>query len=183
MNEFKRVSEDESKDSFLEEIMNQYGNDVLYVAYSYVKDYSLAEDIAQDVFVKIYKQYDSFRGESSLRTWIIRIAINQSKDYLKSWQARKVILTNKINMYVKNNDHSTESLAVKKENSKELWSSVLSMPIKYREVIFLYYFEDMKINEISKCLNQNENTIKSRMVRAKEILSKMYPKGVQLYGE
>ncbi|MGM0852410.1 MAG: sigma factor [Bacillota bacterium] len=52
----------QSKDEFLEEVMNEYGKEVLYIAYSYVKDQSLAEDIAQEVFVRFYQRYDSFRG-------------------------------------------------------------------------------------------------------------------------
>ena len=64
MNEVQEYEFTESKEEILEEVMNEYGKEVLYIAYSYVKDHSLAEDIAQEVFVRFYQRYDSFRGDS-----------------------------------------------------------------------------------------------------------------------
>ncbi len=156
--------------------MNEYGNEVLYLAYSYVKDYGLAEDIAQEVFVKFYQKYDEFRGESSLKTWIIRIAINQSKDHLKRWDTRKVLISNKVSELLKERD-IPESLAIQNESSKELHAHLLSLPVKYREVLFLYYYEELKINEIAECLHINANTVKTRLKNGKRRLHKMYPKG------
>ena len=68
----------------LETLMRQYGNDVLRLAYLYVKEYHLAEDIFQDVFLKVNQNLEDFRGESSIKTWILRITVNTCKDYLKS---------------------------------------------------------------------------------------------------
>ena len=162
------------KSQQLEEMMSDFGTEVLYTAFSYVKDYGIAEDIAQEVFVKAYKKLEEFRGESSLKTWIIRITINQSKDYLKTWYFRKMVLSNKIGDFVTGKVKTPELEVVSQEESDQLGANVLSLPLKYREVIFLYFYEEMTINEIAKVLNQNINTTKTRLYKAKERLSKIY---------
>ncbi|WJV30059.1 sigma-70 family RNA polymerase sigma factor [Rossellomorea sp. AcN35-11] len=162
-----------SKEDFLENAMNKYGKEVLYIAYSYVKDHSLAEDIAQEVFVRIYERMDSFRGDASLKTWIIRIAINQSKDHLKKWETRRLLFTNKLNEFLQESRRKgPESKAIHKEAGRELQSKLLSLPIKYREVLFLYYYEELKITEMADCLEINVNTVKTRLKAGKEKLKK-----------
>ena len=168
-----------SKGDLLEEAMSLYGKEVLYIAYSYVKDDRLAEDIAQEVFIRFYQHYDSFRNESSLKTWIIRIAINQSKDHLKKWETRKLLFTNKLNEIIHElTGNDPQSQTIHKETRRELHKKLLSLPIKYREVLFLYYYEELKITEIAACLDININTAKTRLKTGKEKLQKMYPKGV-----
>ena len=75
----------------IETLMRKHGNEVLRTAYSYVKDKFTAEDIFQEVFIKVYKNLENFRDESDIKTWIIRITINTAKDYLKSAYSRKVV--------------------------------------------------------------------------------------------
>ncbi|MGM0840428.1 MAG: sigma-70 family RNA polymerase sigma factor [Bacillota bacterium] len=179
MNEVQECEFTESKEDILAEVMNEYGKEVLYIAYSYVKDHSLAEDIAQEVFVRFYQRYDSFRGDSSLKTWIIRIAVNQSKDHLKKWETRKLLFTNKLSKWIQESTSSCpESHTIHKEMGRELHTRLLSLPIKYREVLFLFYYEELKITEIADCLEININTVKTRLKTGKEKLQKMYPKGV-----
>jgi RNA polymerase sigma-70 factor, ECF subfamily len=168
------------KDQMLEELMNSLGNQVLYTAFSYVKDYEMAEDIAQEVFVKAYRQSDKFRGDSSIKTWIIRITINQSKDYLRSWYCRKILLSNKISSFVKGKEEAPEFEVLLKEESDQLVKQVLYLPLKFREVLFLYFFEELTLKEISEVLNQNISTTKSRFYKAKELLSEVYSKGENL---
>jgi RNA polymerase sigma-70 factor, ECF subfamily len=183
LNEEQAREYTQSKDEFLEEVMNEYGKEVLYIAYSYVKDHSLAEDIAQEVFVRLYQRYDSFRGDSSLKTWIIRIAINQSKDHLKKWETRKLLFTNKLSEWIQESrSRWPESQTINKETGRELHTRLLSLSIKYREVLFLYYYEELKITEIAECLEININTAKTRLKTGKEKLQKMYPKGVHQDG-
>ncbi|WP_341357361.1 sigma-70 family RNA polymerase sigma factor [Rossellomorea sp. y25] len=183
MNEVQECEFTESKEDILEEVMNEYGKEVLYIAYSYVKDHSLAEDIAQEVFVRFYQRYDSFRGDSSLKTWIIRIAVNQSKDHLKKWETRKLLFTNKLSKWIQESRSSCpESHTIHKEMGRELHTRLLSLPIKYREVLFLFYYEELKITEIADCLEININTAKTRLKTGKEKLKNMYPKGVHQDG-
>ncbi|MGG3593303.1 sigma-70 family RNA polymerase sigma factor [Brevibacillus laterosporus] len=69
--------------------MNEYGRRVVHLVYLIVKNRTSAEDIAQEVFVKVYRHLPSFRGESSIQTWIYRIAINEAKKHVRSWYVRK----------------------------------------------------------------------------------------------
>ncbi|MCR8849451.1 sigma-70 family RNA polymerase sigma factor [Rossellomorea sp. SC111] len=182
MNEDSVYEVTPTKDDLLEEVMSLYGKEVLYIAYSYVKDYRLAEDIAQEVFIRFYQGVDSFRNESSLKTWIIRIAINQSKDHLKKWETRKLLFTNKLHEIIHEFTNNPQTQALHKETSRELHQKLLSLSVKYREVLFLYYYEELKISEIAECLEININTAKTRLKTAKEKLKKMYPKGVPYDG-
>lgn len=170
--EFSKMEErtKSEKDRLLEEAMTDYGNDVYYVVYSYVKEHSLAEDLTQEIFIKFYQKMDTFREDSSLKTWIISVAINHCKDYLRRWDTRMVSISNKINDLVKGKMGAPEQTVIKNEQNSELIQSVLALPLKYREVIFLYYFEEMKIAEIGESLGINSNTVKTRLTRGKALL-------------
>lgn len=82
-----------SKDVVFESLMRNYGQQVIRLVYLLVRDRALSEDITQEVFLKAYKGLDSFRGESNLKTWIYRIAVNESKSYLRSWSFRNIFST------------------------------------------------------------------------------------------
>lgn len=77
----------------IERLINVYGEDVLRTSYMYLKDRQRAEDAFQEVFLKIYRKYDSFKGNSSEKTWIISITINVCKDLLRSSWLKRVFLT------------------------------------------------------------------------------------------
>jgi RNA polymerase sigma-70 factor, ECF subfamily len=158
------------KDELIISLMEKYGDIVKRLAFSYVKDESLAEDITQDVFLKCYMNIDSFKGASSYKTWIYRITINCSKDMVKSKFFSSVISINKIKNPFKKYITSTESEIIQKEINNRIAECVLSLPVKYREIIFLYYFGDLKIQEINHITNINIETIKSRLKRGKAIL-------------
>jgi RNA polymerase sigma-70 factor, ECF subfamily len=164
------------KDELLERAMEEYGQAVLYMAYSYVKDYGLAEDIAQEAFVKFYGKVDSFRGESSLKTWLLRITINQCKDHLKRWDTRKILLTNKVTEILHERG-DPESKAIEGEKRSELHLKLLKLPVKYREVLFLYYYQELKVNEMADVLGLNPSTAKTRLKTGRERLYRMYGEG------
>lgn len=82
-----------NREEKLKWLMKTYGNDVIRIAYTYVKQKQLAEDVAQDVFLKCYEKMDSFRNESSYKTWLISITVNKCKDVLKSWSFKNLYIT------------------------------------------------------------------------------------------
>jgi RNA polymerase sigma-70 factor, ECF subfamily len=173
----ERLQDNElDKDELLERAMDEYGQAVLYMAYSYVKDHGLAEDIAQEVFVKFYGKMDSFRGESSLKTWLMRITINQCKDYLKRWDTRKILFTNKVSELIQEHGNP-ESKAIDGEKRSELHLKLLKLPVKYREVLFLHYYQELKVNEMAEVLELNPSTVKTRLKVGRERLYRMYGEG------
>lgn len=161
---------DMTKDEFLESIVHLYGDEVYRICYTYVKRKDIAEDLTQDIFLKCYKYFHTFKGNSSVKTWIYRIAINHCKDYRKSAYHQYILLSEKISQYAKGKGKSPEAQVIEKDETERFTKIVMTLPVKYREVIFLYYFQDLKVKEISSLLNKNENTIKSRLKRAKELL-------------
>ncbi len=167
---FTEVIETDDKDLLIDEIMHRHGQEILQLVYSYVKNRSIAEDLTQDIFVKCYKSLHTYSGKARIRTWLWRIAINHCKDYLKSWYARNVILTEKETEPVDHQDKTVEQTVIQKGEDQELAEAVMELPIKYREVIYLFYFEELSIKEISEVSDIKENTVKTRLRRAKDLL-------------
>ncbi|MFS0637812.1 sigma-70 family RNA polymerase sigma factor [Mesobacillus foraminis] len=167
---FTEVIETDDKDLLIDEIMHRHGQEILQLVYSYVKNRSIAEDLTQDIFVKCYKSLHTYSGKARIRTWLWRIAINHCKDYLKSWYARNVILTEKETEPVYHQDKTVEQTVIQKGEDQELAEAVMELPIKYREVIYLFYFEELSIKEISEVTDIKENTVKTRLRRAKDLL-------------
>ena len=161
----------------IERLINCYGNDVLRVAYLYVKDKHKAEDIFQDVFIKVLKKYDTFEGRSNEKTWIMKITVNACKDYFKSFWVKRVLLNSdrEENSEIHSKQYSAENLddsVIKAMESKELLNAVMNLPIKYKETIILYYYEQFTTREISEMIKLPEGTVRTRLSRARELLKK-----------
>ena len=166
------VFEIEDKEALIDEIMNKYGQEILQLVYSYVNNKEVSEDLTQDIFVKCYKSLHTYKGKSKLRTWLWRIAINHCKDYIKSWYNKKVIVAENESTYTGVQKESVEQKVIQNDEDRRLASAVMNLPIKYREVIYLFYFEELPIKDIAMVIEVKENTIKTRLKRAKELLKK-----------
>lgn len=170
--------ETNDKKQMLDEIMMNYGTSVLKLSYSYVKNFQIAEDITQEVFLTCFLKLDEFEGRSSLKTWLYRITINKCKDYLKSWKYKFTLLTEQ---FTGPSEHETknvpETLIMLNEEKKQLLNAVMNLPLKYREILFLYYYEELSFREISILIKTNENTVKYRMGRAKQLLKTKLSRG------
>ncbi|CAG9620360.1 RNA polymerase sigma factor [Sutcliffiella rhizosphaerae] len=154
------------EEDFYIELMDKYGEELARLSYTYVKDYQIAEDIVQDVFMKLYMNKDKFRGESSYKTYLFRITINCCYDYLRSAAYKKSkLLTTLTNMF-KGAEH-TEDLIIKKTENYMVGQEILSLPLKDREIIILYYYKDLSMVEIADLFNISLNTVKSRLFRAR----------------
>ncbi|MDM5248366.1 sigma-70 family RNA polymerase sigma factor [Lysinibacillus sp. G4S2] len=161
-----------SRDQVIEELMTDYGQEVLQLVYTYVHDAALAEDLTQEIFIKCYKALSSYQGKSSLKTWLWRIAINHSKDYIKSWYKKNVdvIETNVLAETLETGDLLEQ--VVQHSEDDALFDLVMALPVKYRELIYFYYFEEYSIQEIASILSLNKNTVKTRLRKARALLQK-----------
>lgn len=159
----------------LEKIMDEYGDDVKRFVYTYVKNQADTDDITQETFITVYKKLHTFQHKSSLRTWIFSIAVNKSKDYLRSFHTRHDNLFQKIKSYItESSDNETpEKQVLTQSESSELMDYIMKLPIKYREVLILYYFNDFTIKEIAHSLNQKESSIKTRLNRSRSKLAQV----------
>ncbi|TLS38348.1 sigma-70 family RNA polymerase sigma factor [Pseudalkalibacillus caeni] len=155
---------------FLEELLENYGEAIVRLAYTYVKDWGKAEDITQEVFLTCYLKLDTYRGEASLKNWIYRIAINRCHDTLRSWSFRNIFVTNVINKFMRSEEASPEFSIVQKEEYRKLRQEILDLPLKYREPFILFYHEELSVKEIGGLLELKISTVKSRLFRARQLL-------------
>ncbi|QXE18213.1 sigma-70 family RNA polymerase sigma factor [Clostridium sp. 001] len=158
-------------DEKIEELMNSYGNDVLRMAYLYLKDKYLAEDVFQEVFIKVYKNFSKLKKSSSEKNWIMTITINTCRDVLRISWFKKVILSKDVydNSLV-DICENVDDKVINKIQHEELLKQVMDMPRKYKEIIILYYYEELSTRDISKVLKIPEGTVRSRLFRARTVL-------------
>lgn len=159
----------EAKDELLEWLMQEYGQSMTRLAFTYTKQKQSAEDIAQEAFIKCYRSLDEFRHESSYKTWLYRITVNLCKDKIKSWPFRNIIFTDILPTKTKYSE-TPESHFINVEENRLISEQIYELPIKYREIIFLYYYEELSYNDISVLLNLKHSTIKSRLHKARALL-------------
>jgi RNA polymerase sigma-70 factor (ECF subfamily) len=167
----------------LEGLVEAHGDAILRLAYFHLKDRDLAEDVFQETFTKVYLQWHTFRGDSSPRTWIYRIAVNLCRDKLRSWTARKVSLLGEqvIDALHPPEPDSAEEV-LRRADRSALLQAVMALPAEYREVIHLYYYEEMDVTEVATTLGLSGGTVRSRLFRARARLKTMLMEGGFTHG-
>ncbi|QFT87965.1 ECF RNA polymerase sigma factor SigW [Bacillus sp. THAF10] len=165
-----------NRNALMEQLFEQYAIDVKRTAFLYVKDVSKAEDILQDVFISCYNSFDTFRGECTYKTWLIRITVNKCRDHARRWSFRNIFSRKDVGEHLVD-VRTPELLAIGNETGAELRIAVFGLPLKLREVIILYYYQELSIWEISKLLDLNESTVKTRLYRARTSLKEMLKGG------
>ena len=150
----------------IEELIDLYGGGILRLCTLYLGDRQLAEDAFQETFVKAWKKWNDFRGESSVKTWLICIAVNTCKDILRSGWFRTMRRSRPV--------EELFDLAADGDLQEEtaVRDAVLRLPGVYREVILLYYDQEMRIREIAKALCLSENTVSTRLRRARALIER-----------
>lgn len=150
-----------------ESLIDIYGPRLLKTIFLIIRDEEETKDIFQETFLKVHKNIRKFKGKSSLYTWIYSIAINESRDRFKRnreatyFDEDIFLVCDDVEEQVIDNIH------------KELVRKVLNrLPPIYREVLVLFYFDDMSIKEICEVTGEKEGTIKSKLSRGRNILKK-----------
>ncbi|QGP94006.1 ECF RNA polymerase sigma factor SigW [Neomoorella glycerini] len=158
----------------LEYLMRRFGDKVLYLAYSYLHDRYWAEDVAQEVFIRVYTNLDKFQGRSSIYTWIYHITVNLCRDQLRAQTRRRRLEPVKLQgpTWPDVEDRVLDSL-----QQQELWQTILNLPVIYREVIWLHYYEQLTLKDIAKILGISLPTVKIRLYRARQHLQQVLQAG------
>lgn len=140
-------------------VVEKYANNVYKIALSYCKNKYDAEDILQNVFVKLFQIEQDFESDEHIRNWLIRVTINSCKDFCKSFWKKHMVGIDEIRQgYVYEFSTAEKS---------DLYENVMRLPQKYRAVIHLYYYEDYSIKEISEILGIKETTVQTQLARAR----------------
>lgn len=147
-----------TKETLFEESYRTYANLLLKIIYSYIQNYEDGQDILQEVFYRLLYKAPKFKNEEHKKNWLIKVAMNLSKDYLKNfWQSKTEGLS----------DEFTGISGQEKCSVREL---ILQLPPKYKEVIMLHYLCGYSVSEIGAMLALGESAVKMRLKRGREIL-------------
>ncbi|MCI8563644.1 MAG: sigma-70 family RNA polymerase sigma factor [Lachnospiraceae bacterium] len=152
--------------------VRQFSDTVLRIAVNYCKELPDAEDMVQEVFLKLYETGMDFTDDEHVKRWLIRVTVNLCKNHLASaWHRRTQLvefqkiesaLEQPVDLYAADVSGTDEGSA--------LFEAVASLPEKYRSVVHLYYYEDYSVKEIAQILQKKETTIQTRLMRARKKL-------------
>ena len=148
----------------IEDVFDRYADMLLRIAFQNTKNQADAEDIVQDVFLRLQKQR-SFKDDTHIKAWLIRVTINLCKNFAKSAWIRKTAPL------------IGESWEPLSPEQSEVFDRLWSLPQKYRNVIYLYYYEGYTVPEIAVMTGINVNTVSSRFSRGKKKLKDILIEG------
>lgn len=144
----------------LEPVYEKYKDNIFAIGFNYFKNSIEADDVVQETFFKLARSGKDFESEEHLRNWLIRVAVNECKRVsLSSWVKKKVSLE----------EYSGQIDFETKEESR-VFTAVMSLPKKYRQVIHLYYYEDCSTAEIADILGISRTAVTTRLLRGREKL-------------
>ena len=145
------------------ELVSSHQTSLLRMCYLNLHDTGLAEDAVQETFVKAYRALPGFRGECSMKTWLMRIAINTCRDMQRGSWLKHISRTVSLDQLAEPSESfSEDALAVNIE--------IARLPVKLRETVLLYYYQNMKIEEVADALGIGVSSASERLKRAKEKL-------------
>lgn len=161
------MNELQFKDYF-EKAVKTYSVSLVKIAFTYTKNIYDAEDIVQNIFLKLYEKQIEFDTDEHLKAWLIRCTINSCKDFLKcSWN--------------KSRGDMPEDLSYMPFENRELIEAVLHLKKNYRIVIHLFYYESMSSKEIAEILGISISAVEKRLSRARKMLKEGLEKGDNIY--
>lgn len=152
----------EARAQALTRMVTEYQGALLRMCYLYLRDAAAAQDAVQETFLKAYKGYEAFQGKSSERTWLMSIAINVCRDMNRSAWLRHI-----------DKRLTPEDIplpAPQNEDALALAEAIRRLPARHRDVILLYYYQDMTIKEAAEALHAAPSTIQKRLNQAKDKL-------------
>lgn len=156
-----------------EAIYDQYATDVLRVCYYYLGDRHKAEDICQEVFVRLLTHTPDF-STGSEKAWLLKVALNLCRDHWRGSWVKRVVLNHPAFELIPAEDEYADVV-----EHKDIMTAINGLSPPFKEVILLYFYQGYSIAEIAKMLQLPEGTVASRMYRAKDKLGQ-YLKGVDL---
>lgn len=146
------------QEKLLMDCITEHQESVYRLAYSYVKNKDDALDIVQDAIHKAFLSIDKLQNQGSIKSWFYRIVVTTSLDFLRKRKHVHVMEDEILESFLPGQSDTYPNL--------DLTESVDDLPEKYRTVIILRYFEDMKIEDIAEVIQENTNTVKTRLYQA-----------------
>lgn len=144
-------------DDCVENVIRYYADMVYRLAFARAGTKYDADDIFQEVFLRYVKKRPAFTSEEHRKAWLLRVTVNCSNKFWNSFWKKKV-------------QGLSEDLVFQEQESMELYEELQKLPPKYREVIHLFYYENMPLEEISRVLNRKNSTVRTQLTRARAML-------------
>lgn len=140
--------------------VDEYADMIKRVCFYHLKNETDTEDVFQNVFLKYMLHEEPFFDREHERAWLLRVAINACRDYLRNFFRRNVVPMEMLE----------ETIAAEPENHREVLETVLSLPDKYKDAVYLHYYEGYSAAEIGNILGKKENTVYSLLSRGRNML-------------
>ncbi len=160
-------------------LVMRYSNDIYALLYRLTENQEDARDLTQDTFLSALKAIKKFRGDADLKTWLYRIAINESRNRFRWWKRRKSDVTisldedeNPLSERIQSTSENPEMETLRREREKMLRQALQELPNNFKEVVILRDLEGLSYEEIANLLETNVGTVKSRIARGREELRK-----------
>jgi RNA polymerase sigma-70 factor, ECF subfamily len=156
----------------LEELFNRYRNQVFSLAYRMTGSPSDAEDLCQEIFLQIMRKIGSFEGRSSFSTWLYRVSMNRSRDYLRRKKRSPELLSQEGDPPEQHEPNAAtsgglESVAIASEAQRLVQEALMELPLSLRAPLVLHELEGMQYHEVAGMLKLPVGTVKSRIFRAR----------------
>lgn len=149
-----------SADDFITQAVDGYSDTVYRIAFNITKNSHDAYDVVQEVFLRLIKNRKKIKDSGHLKAWLIRVTVNCAITSAKRASKNAALSLDEI----------SEIIPANEEKSETLLAYVFALPEKYRTVLYLFYYEDMKISDISNALGISESAVKLRLRRGREKL-------------
>lgn len=144
----------ETKNQYIEKLIEKHADMIYRLAMTRTRDEENSKEVFQEVFYRLSRKVPDFENEEHEKAWLIKVTINCTKTILANkWKHQACELP--------------DNIPAEQQSIQEVYDKVLTLPQKYRTVIYLFYYEDLSIKDIAKILHTNENTIKTRLSRAR----------------
>lgn len=158
-----------------EEVIDKYADMVYRLALLQVKNQADADDIFQEVFIRLVSNIQKLQNWDHVKAWLIRVTINCSKKHFARFKNQDAFSLEDLEQ-----TGIEESGYQQAEGKSSVAAAVESLPPKYRNVVHLFYFEELSVREIAGATGQRETTVKSQLFRAREMLEEMLKGEVHL---
>ena len=148
----------------LEELIEAYQKSLYAAAFNICRNTDDANYVVQDTFIQYYTTKKQFQDEEHLKAWLLRVAINRAKDISRSfWKKNRLSI-----------EDYADAVPFESREETGLFEAVMRLPEKYREVIHLYYYEDLSIKETARILRITEGSVKMRLSRGRSFLRDVF---------
>ncbi len=148
-------------------LVDLHATRVLRTAYLYVHDRGRAEDISQEVFLKLYRMNPPFESDEHAKAWILRVTINLCKDHLKSFWSKRIVLDD---TQSRESAPDTAEIVSQRDEAQRLLEAVMALPEVFKTPILLYYYQHLSSHEIAEIMQTPEATVRSRLKRGRDKL-------------